>query len=85
VERVLAREDAAIIQAVVDAMNGSRPADPGLIEQLDGLFAATGHDGIALWGSVGDFAGEDANATEVQAYLEEYWGPHVEKHCRTAG
>ena len=52
---------------------------------LDGLFAATGHDGIALWGSVGDFAGEDANATEVQAYLEEYWGPHVEKHCRTAG
>ena len=49
---------------------------------LDGLFAATGHDGIALWGSVGDFAGEDANATEVQTYLQEYWGPHVEKHCR---
>ncbi len=35
-----ARDDAAIIQAVVDAMNGSRPADPALIERLDGLFAA---------------------------------------------
>jgi RNA polymerase sigma-70 factor (ECF subfamily) len=36
----LARDDAAIIQAVVDAMNGSSPADPALIERLDGLFAA---------------------------------------------
>jgi len=36
----LARDDAAIIQAVVDAMNGSSPADPALIGRLDGLFAA---------------------------------------------
>jgi len=39
-ETGLAREDAAIIQRVVDAMNGTAPTDPGLIDQLDGLFAA---------------------------------------------
>ena len=34
-----AREDAIIIQAVVEAMNGRRSADPKLVQQLDGLFA----------------------------------------------
>eukprot|EP01051_Picozoa_sp_SAG22_P001149 SAG22_NODE_43_length_25304_cov_5.394644_1_plen_966_part_00 len=52
---------------------------------LDALFSATGHDGIALWGSVGVFPGEDANATQVTQYLETFWGPHVATHCRQSG
>ena len=49
---------------------------------LDGLFGATGHDGIALWGSVGDFKGEDNNVTEVVEYLDKVWAPYLAKHCR---
>ena len=36
----LKRDDAAIIQAVIGAMNGTAPADPALVDKLDGLFAA---------------------------------------------
>ena len=48
---------------------------------LDGLFGAYGNDGIALWGSVGDYPGEDANASQVIAYLDAVWAPRVAKHC----
>ena len=34
-------------------------------DNLAGIFGAIGHDGIALWGSVGYSKGEDKNATEV--------------------
>jgi RNA polymerase sigma-70 factor (ECF subfamily) len=40
VEGRLKRDDAAIIQAVIGAMNGTAPADPALVDKLDGLFAA---------------------------------------------
>jgi hypothetical protein len=49
-----------------------------------GLFGATGHDGIALWGSVGASTGEDQNATEVVQYLDRVWAPHVVQHCQPA-
>ena len=48
---------------------------------LPALFAATGHDGIAVWGSIGDFKGEDQNASEVESYLDHVWAPYVTKHC----
>lgn len=32
---------------------------------LNNLFQSSGHDGIALWGSVGDSSGEDNNSSEV--------------------
>ena len=50
---------------------------------LDALFSVAGEiDGIALWGSVGDFGGEDANATEVTRYVDAVWGPRIAEHCR---
>ena len=49
---------------------------------MDALFGAHGHDGIALWGSLGVSVGEDQNVTEVQSYLERVWAPHVMAHCR---
>jgi hypothetical protein len=49
---------------------------------LPGLFGASGHDGIALWGSVGAYPGEDSNASEVVSYLDKFWAPYVAKHCQ---
>ena len=43
--------------------------DPGYFVKdgnLPAMFGASGHDGLALWGSVGDFPGEDANATQAR-------------------
>ena len=48
---------------------------------LDALFAATGHDGIAIWGSVGDAKGEDQSEPQVAAYFEQFWGALVSSHC----
>jgi hypothetical protein len=50
------------------------------------LFSRTrGHDGLALWGSLGTFTGEDRNVTEVKLYLDRVWGPHIAKHCLPVG
>ena len=49
---------------------------------LAGLFAARGHDGIALWGSVGTFRGEDCNVTEVVQYLDDEWTSYIFAHCK---
>lgn len=48
----------------------------------EGLFAARGHDGIALWGSVGTYRGEDINATEIVQYLDDEWAPFVSTQCK---
>jgi hypothetical protein len=48
---------------------------------LDGLFGAVGHDGVALWGSVGSSKGEDGNASEVVSYLNSVWAPYLTQHC----
>ena len=47
------------------------------------VFQAKGHDGIALWGSVGTSKGEDANATEVVQYLDDEWADYISKHCKS--
>ena len=41
----------------------------GAFANSQALFGATGVDGIALWGSIGTSAGEDATASEVVGYL----------------
>ena len=43
--------------------------------------AGHGHDGLAIWGSVGDAKGEDRDEAEVAAYFESNWGPLVAAHC----
>ena len=52
---------------------------------LPALFGASGLDGISLWGSIGDFPGEDSNASEVRTYLDRTWWPFFEAHCHPAG
>lgn len=49
---------------------------------LEALFAASGHDGLAIWGSVGDARGEDQDEEQVAQYFEEHWGPLVSARCR---
>jgi hypothetical protein len=48
---------------------------------LEALFATTGHDGLAIWGSVGSFTGEDHDEGQVAAYFESKWGALVAAHC----
>eukprot|EP00041_Stephanoeca_diplocostata_P030049 m.899381 g.899381 ORF g.899381 m.899381 type:complete len:392 (+) comp23680_c0_seq6:134-1309(+) len=52
---------------------------------LHGPFTAVGHDGILLWGSVGSYPGEDANASVVVDYLNTVWAPLVQQYCRAPG
>lgn len=51
---------------------------------LAALFGVEGADGIALWGSVGDSRGEDANASHVVDYLNRVWQPLIASHCAAA-
>ena len=52
---------------------------------LAALFSVVGIDGIAIWGSIGTYTGEDANATEVADYLDRVWAPHLAARCRVVG
>ena len=49
---------------------------------LEALFAATGHDGLAIWGSIGGARGEDQDEEQVAQYFEEQWGPRLMASCR---
>ena len=37
--------------------------------------------GISLWGSVGDFKGEDPVPSQVADLINKVWGPHILQHC----
>jgi hypothetical protein len=47
-------------------------------------FESSGHDGVIMWGSVGTFGYEDHDPAFVATYLNHFWGPPVEAHCREA-
>ena len=47
-------------------------------------FESTGHDGVIMWGSVGTFGYEDHDPAFVAAYLNRFWAPPIEAHCRQA-
>lgn len=45
-------------------------------------FSSTGHDGVILWGTVGTFGYEDHDPAFVAAYLNRFWAPPIEAHCK---
>lgn len=60
-------------------------APPFVVDgNLAALFAATGHDGLAIWGSVGGAKGEDQDEDQVAGYLAGHWGPLVTAGCAPA-
>ena len=60
---------------------GPVPANDGNVESLFAAVAARQGVGISLWGSVGNFKGEDPLPSKVAEWINKVWGPHIIEHC----